>query len=120
MSSVPSRGRERGLRVGIEAQAEARCGDEVAGPAAIGFHFAADGGHLNPQVVGLADRAGTPHPLEELVLGDEVAGMSDEHFDDPPLRRSEDDLGAVGGDLTVEDTPGGGATFVFSLPRAPA
>ena len=27
---------------------------------------------------------------------------------------------AVGGDLTVEDTPGGGATFVFSLPRAPA
>jgi two-component system sensor histidine kinase KdpD len=25
---------------------------------------------------------------------------------------------AMGGDLTVEDTPGGGATFVFSLPRA--
>ncbi len=24
---------------------------------------------------------------------------------------------AMGGDLTVEDTPGGGATFVFSLPR---
>jgi two-component system, OmpR family, sensor histidine kinase KdpD len=27
---------------------------------------------------------------------------------------------AMGGDLTVEDTPGGGATFVFSLPRADA
>lgn len=25
---------------------------------------------------------------------------------------------AMGGELTVEDTPGGGATFVFSLPRA--
>jgi two-component system, OmpR family, sensor histidine kinase KdpD len=27
---------------------------------------------------------------------------------------------AMGGDLSVEDTPGGGATFVFSLPRADA
>jgi two-component system sensor histidine kinase KdpD len=25
---------------------------------------------------------------------------------------------AMGGELTLEDTPGGGATFVFSLPRA--
>jgi two-component system, OmpR family, sensor histidine kinase KdpD len=25
---------------------------------------------------------------------------------------------AMGGELTVEDTPGGGATFVFSMPRA--
>ena len=49
-----------------------------------------------------------------------------------PFRRRDDTAGGLGlglaiaqgfteamdGDLTVEDTPGGGATFVFSLPRA--
>ena len=70
-------------------------GDEVARPARLGLELAPHLRHEHAQVVRLVVVLGTPHLLQQLALGDELAAVAHEHLDEVPLGRREADLVAV-------------------------
>src|SRR3982750_4468175 len=85
--------------VRFEAVAHSWLGDEVPRLRGLGFELAADMGEVDPEVVGLVAVMRTPHLLEELAAGDELAGVANEHFDEMPFGWREPDLAAGADDL---------------------
>ena len=71
---------------------------KCAGVRRVGLELAADPGQVDAQVVGLVLVLRAPDLLEELALGDELAGVADQHLDQVPLGGGELHLVAVAGD----------------------
>ena len=97
-----ARGAQSGQLGGDEAVAHAGLGDEVAGMGAVGLELAAEVGEVDAEVVALGRRGRSPHVVEQLALGDELAGVANEHLEQLPLGRREADRLAGG----VEDPLG--------------
>lgn len=80
----------RGGRVlELEAVAHPCFGDEVARPCGVGLELAADLSKVDAEVVRLLLVLRPSDLLEELTLGDELAGVTDEHLDDVPFGRGQ-------------------------------
>lgn len=94
-----------GLGSRLEAVAHAWFGDQLAGVGGFGLQLLAEFGQVEAQVVGLGVVGGAPDLLEDLLAGDQAAGVADEDFQDGPFGLGEVyPLGGVGGAPGVRRT----------------
>ena len=63
----------------MQAVAYAGFGDDEAGADGVEFDFAAEVADVDAQEVGLVFVAGPPNVVEELAVGEDLAGVQDEY-----------------------------------------
>jgi len=79
----------RRLRLWLESVTDPGIGDEVFGLCVVGFEFAAYVAHVDAQKVLIGFVIGAPHGDDQLFVGDELVGVTDEVDDDGPFRRGQ-------------------------------
>ena len=87
-----------GSSAGEEAVADAGFGTKVARAGGVIFEFTAELRHVDAEVLGLLAMLGAPNLDEQLALGDDLAGMADEGFEQAELDWREVDLGLAHAD----------------------
>jgi hypothetical protein len=91
---------------GLETVAHPRLGDEVTGPRWIGLELPPDLREIDAEVVRLLLVLRAPYFLQQLALGDELAGVADERLNDLPLGRGQADFAFGGRDAFGREVDG--------------
>jgi len=91
---------------GLEAVAHARLGEQMARVRRVGFEFAAQPGHVLPQVVGFGVVLRSPQAVQERALGEQFAGVPGEVFEQFLFTGREPDVGFAAGDGVRGDIDG--------------
>jgi len=76
-------------RVGLKSIAHAWLGEQPAGPGRVRFELAPQLRHVEPQVAGRVGVSRAPHLLEQVLLGEQLAGVAQQHLEQVPFGRGQ-------------------------------